>query len=325
MPDWYQVGLPAHLSWHGNAQFWRSAVITESRKNDQSAFTGRNLLRVFQPLHTQYGVALDLILVLLDVPRERVLLAAFPSYLGSTTGAGIPMPTMEQHDAMRRGESVRAGDVPVIGGDENLRNEAAAAEQRIAAENDIHQQSIFGPDGAKWSVYLQEFSLRPSGLLEADGHTLTIDGARRVERFVRGVVMAAREWVPANDESRRGEVEVSVQRASPVTGPSLRESLAPSEQTPQPATKSGGCYVATAVYGSYNSPEVWVLRRWRDNTLLQSAGGRAFVHCYYAISPTLVARFGHQTWFARMARPIIDAMVARLRRRGVLDGPYQDS
>ncbi|HRA33274.1 MAG TPA: hypothetical protein PL172_15255, partial [Thermomicrobiales bacterium] len=79
------------------------------------------------------------------------------------------------------------------------------------------------------------------------------------------------------------------------------------------------------VYGSYNSPEVWVLRRWRDNTLLQSAGGRAFVHCYYAISPTLVARFGHQTWFARMARPIIDAMVARLRRRGVLDGPYQDS
>ena len=29
-------------------------------------------------------------------------------------------------------------------------------------------------------------------------------------------------------------------------------------------TSSGGCYVATAVYGSYDCPEVWVLRRYRD-------------------------------------------------------------
>ncbi|WP_104191265.1 CFI-box-CTERM domain-containing protein [Cryobacterium sp. Y82] len=225
---------------------------------------------------------------------------------------------------MRRGESVPKSEVRVIGGDENLRNAAAAAEQRIAAEYDVRQEIIVGPNGAKWSVYLQELSARPKEFLEADGHTLTASATQRVERFIRGVVMASREWVPTKGESRHGELEVKVQRTSPVTGPSLQESLAPSSQTSQQATKSGGCYVATAVYGSYDSPEVWVLRRWRDDTLLKSAGGRAFVRGYYALSPTLVARFGHRAWFANAARPITDAVVARLRRRGVLDASYQD-
>ena len=30
---------------------------------------------------------------------------------------------------------------------------------------------------------------------------------------------------------------------------------------------SGGCYIATCVYGSYNCPSVYVLRRFRDNFL----------------------------------------------------------
>ena len=29
---------------------------------------------------------------------------------------------------------------------------------------------------------------------------------------------------------------------------------------------NGACYVATAVYGSYDCPEVWTLRRFRDYT-----------------------------------------------------------
>jgi len=30
------------------------------------------------------------------------------------------------------------------------------------------------------------------------------------------------------------------------------------------SNSSAGCYIATAVYGSYNCPEVWTLRRYRD-------------------------------------------------------------
>jgi len=324
LPEWYQVGLPAHLTWQGNAQFWRSAVIAEARKSDASAFAGRNLLRVFQALHTQKGVALDLILTLIDVPRNRVLLAAFPSFLGSTTGAGIPMPTDEQMAAMRRGEEVPASEVPIVGGNAKAREAAAAAEQRIAAENGLTQRGIPGPDGAKWSVYLQGFSMPAPEFLEADGHTLTASGAQRMERFVRGVVTAAREWVPSTDGAHRGDVVIQIQRKSPVTGLPLRESLAPSESSASAPKPSGGCYVATAVYGSYDAPQVWVLRRWRDNSLLKSSVGRVIVRGYYAVSPSLVARFGDRAWFTSAVRPGIDMFVALLRRRGVTDLPYSD-
>lgn len=59
-----------------------------------------------------------------------------------------------------------------------------------------------------------------------------------------------------------------------------------------PETKSGGCYVATAVYGSYDCPEVWTLRRFRDSTLASTWYGLLFTKTYYAVSPTLVRWFG---------------------------------
>ena len=55
---------------------------------------------------------------------------------------------------------------------------------------------------------------------------------------------------------------------------------------------NGGCYVATAVYGSYDCPQVWTLRRYRDYTLAETWLGRLFILLYYAISPTLVKWFG---------------------------------
>ena len=45
-----------------------------------------------------------------------------------------------------------------------------------------------------------------------------------------------------------------------------------------------GCYVATAVYGSYDCPEVWTLRRFRDNYLDNYLLGRMFIKLYYAIN-----------------------------------------
>lgn len=87
---------------------------------------------------------------------------------------------------------------------------------------------------------------------------------------------------------------------------------------------SGGCYVATAVYGSYDCPQVWTLRRFRDYTLAETWYGRAFIHTYYAISPTLVKWFGHTEWFKKMWKGKLDRMVANLNADGVKDTPYED-
>lgn len=88
--------------------------------------------------------------------------------------------------------------------------------------------------------------------------------------------------------------------------------------------KSAGCYVATCVYGSYDCPQVWTLRRYRDNTLAQTWYGRAFIKTYYAISPKLVKLFGNTVWFKKMWQPKLDRMVKRLNNEGVENTPYQD-
>lgn len=85
-----------------------------------------------------------------------------------------------------------------------------------------------------------------------------------------------------------------------------------------------GCYVATCVYGSYDCPEVWTLRRYRDNTLGSTWYGRAFIRVYYAVSPTLVKWFGDTKWFKKLWKGRLDKMVQRLKSSGVEDTPYQD-
>ena len=90
------------------------------------------------------------------------------------------------------------------------------------------------------------------------------------------------------------------------------------------AKKKQGCYVATCVYGSYDCPSVWVLRRYRDYTLAASRLGRAFIKLYYAVSPTAVRLFGRTRLFKHIFKARLDRMVARLREGGVEDTPYED-
>lgn len=88
--------------------------------------------------------------------------------------------------------------------------------------------------------------------------------------------------------------------------------------------KKQGCYVATCVYGSYDCPQVWTLRRYRDYTLAKTWYGRLFIKVYYAISPSLVRIFGNTKWFKNMLKPRLDRMVKKLQNKGFESTPYND-
>lgn len=93
----------------------------------------------------------------------------------------------------------------------------------------------------------------------------------------------------------------------------------------QTAQSSGGCYIATSVYGSYDCPEVWTLRRYRDNKLAKTFWGRIFIRVYYAVSPTIVRLVGDTKWFNKIWRNELDKMVMSLRDDGFDSTPYEDS
>jgi hypothetical protein len=53
------------------------------------------------------------------------------------------------------------------------------------------------------------------------------------------------------------------------------------------ADKGNDCFIATAAHGSPSEADVRTLRTFRDECLLETPGGRAFVSFYYAASPPL--------------------------------------
>lgn len=100
------------------------------------------------------------------------------------------------------------------------------------------------------------------------------------------------------------------------------EVLTPTEQAP--ASKKKGCYVATCVYGSYDCPEVWTLRRYRDERLEKTWHGRIFIKVYYFLSPGLVKCFGANEVFRSIWKHLLDSWVLKLRLNGFSDKPYMD-
>jgi hypothetical protein len=51
------------------------------------------------------------------------------------------------------------------------------------------------------------------------------------------------------------------------------------------AAPSGGCFIATAAYGTPSAEQIDVLREFRDSVLLESTAGSLFVSLYYQLSP----------------------------------------
>lgn len=96
-------------------------------------------------------------------------------------------------------------------------------------------------------------------------------------------------------------------------GLSYREGDAPVREA-----QKEGCYVATAVYGSYDAAPVLTLRRFRDEVLARRVGGRLAIRAYYRVSPGLVRRYGRNDAVRHVVRRLLDLAVQGLEAK-VLD------
>ena len=142
--------------------------------------------------------------------------------------------------------------------------------------------------------------------------------AEASQAFSEARGLAERAIQMGDNSGRAREIIESCKEASEQTFQGYQGSSHPSTQS------GGGCYIATAVYGSYDCPEVWTLRRYRDNVLFKSWYGRRFIKLYYFVSPILVRKFGERKWFNSIFKRCLDSIVGHLQDKGVKYDYYQD-
>lgn len=77
----------------------------------------------------------------------------------------------------------------------------------------------------------------------------------------------------------------------------------------------GGCFVATAAYGTRNHPDVIMLREFRDNVLVKRWAGRRFVKTYWIVGPVMAKVIRSDGVSGKISRTLLSPFISILRRR----------
>ena len=180
-----------------------------------------------------------------------------------------------------------------------------------------------------------EFNFIAGGILWKTNGDYTIDikyGADSSEVLVNYVGGDAVISTPEPPVVTEPEPPVVTEPEPPVvTEPTVPEPTEPEEPTCGAGTqlvngicqvvkteepKGGGCLIATAAYGSELAPQVQFLREIRDNTVMSTSSGTAFMsgfnQLYYSFSPTIADMERENPMFQEAVRAFITPMVSTL-------------
>ena len=111
-------------------------------------------------------------------------------------------------------------------------------------------------------------------------YTFVVDAGNRTDYTVTGLDAGLTYYFTATAYTGTGD-ESTFSNETSYTLPGGTPS------TTSGSSAGGGCFIATAAFGSGLAPEVLTLREFRDRYLLTNGPGQAFVEWYYRVSPTV--------------------------------------
>ncbi|MEM2890622.1 MAG: CFI-box-CTERM domain-containing protein [Candidatus Hadarchaeum sp.] len=78
--------------------------------------------------------------------------------------------------------------------------------------------------------------------------------------------------------------------------------------------RGGGCFIATAAFGTSMAHEINVLRSFRDNYLMRESAGRSFISLYYRVSPTVAKLISRSRALKFITRTLLLPIVKAVQR-----------
>ncbi len=112
------------------------------------------------------------------------------------------------------------------------------------------------------------------------------------------------------DDIPSGDYHIKVYFSKPGANQVLNTLTAETDFSLQTSTAAGGCFIATAAFGSAMAQQVQCLRVFRDRTVLSSRIGRAFVNWYYQWSPEAASWLRVHSVARKLTRAILWVPVA---------------
>ena len=172
----------------------------------------------------------------------------------------------------------------------------------------------------------------------SDGTTERIDGPQSSDIFAEVIDRMLSDYIvpasAANEEEMMSDVESSVNEVISDTEEQTDEIVSDIETEIEQMTddvetiveerpkvnidadEGGGCLIVTAAYGTELAPQVQFLREIRDNTVMSTESGVAFMtgfnQLYYSFSPTIADMERENPAFQQVVRAFITPMISTL-------------